>query len=686
MEIQNLKNDKLRMTLPTGRIKDRVMSLLGAIGINYRENGRSYRPGSSDDGIQTKLIKSQNIPKLVELGRHDCGFCGYDWIIEQEADVIELLDLGFDPVRIVAAMPEEMDLDALKKSGKKLVVASEYRRLTELFLEKNGLSKNAIFLRAFGATEALPPEDADIIVDNTASGATLVANRLAIVDEVLTSTTRFVCSREAYENPVKRKKLLEMTMLMKGCLEAKERVLIEMNVDEDALERLVENLPAMRSPTIARLYNEKGYAVKIAVEKAAVSSLIPELLRLGARDILEYRVDKIVAGAEAPEPECKPVSISTTTPTQKEVTDKIEARKEVLSMDRYQSPKEGRRGYIRLDFNESTAPQVIEGYCSYPEYDPLLKELAAIFEVDKENILPTNGTDEALSLIASTFIEPGRDRALVSTPTFAMIKRSVLLAGAELVEIPVRANLQYDTETIEEALKKQNIKLAIFASPDNPTGSLVDKEILERWLESFPGTLFVLDEAYADYANVSTIDLTEKYKNILVTRTFSKAWGLAGLRLGVIVGDPEKLELIARLRMPYSVNSYVADLAPDLLSCKRRVTEEASDLMKRKAKLIDDLSTLNLDIVPGSANFFLVKLPGLGESFIADLKKAGILVRDRSSKIEGDPMNGAVRITVGTEEENKLLLEAVTAWQKANLKDINQMPAQKTPVKSGVKS
>ncbi|MBI1270529.1 ATP phosphoribosyltransferase [bacterium] len=682
MEIQNLENDKLRMTLPTGRIKDRVMSLLGAIGINYRENGRSYRPGSSDQGIQTKLIKSQNIPKLVELGRHDCGFCGYDWIIEQEADVIELLDLGFDPVRIVAAMPEEMDLEALKKSGKKLVVASEYRRLTELFLEKNGLSKNAIFLRAFGATEALPPEDADIIVDNTASGATLVANRLKIVDEVLTSTTRFVCSREAFENPVKRKKLLEMTMLMKGCLEAKERVLIEMNVDEEALEKLVENLPAMRSPTIARLYNERGYAVKIAVEKSTVSNLIPELLRLGARDILEYRVDKIVAGDQAPEQ----ISVSTSTPFQKKVADKIEARKEVQAMDRYQSPKEGRRGYIRLDFNESTAPQVIDGYCSYPEYDPLIKELASIFEVDKENILPTNGTDEALSLIASTFIEPGRDRALVSTPTFAMIKRSVVLAGAELVEIPVKANLQYDTDALEEALKKQNIKLAIFASPDNPTGSLIDRAILERWLETFPGTLFVLDEAYADYANVSTIDLTEKYKNILVTRTFSKAWGLAGLRLGIIVGDPEKLELIARLRMPYSVNSYVAELAPDLLSCKNRVAEEASDLMKRKAKLIEDLSTLNLDIVPGSANFFLVKLPGLEESFIADLKKAGILVRDRSSKVENDPMNGAVRITVGTKEENKLLLEAITAWQKANARELEQISAKKTPVKSGVKS
>lgn len=312
----------LTVTIPTGRIKDKVMTLLAKTGISFKENGRNYRPTASDSGLQTKLIKSQNIPKLVELGRHDCGFCGYDWIVEQEADIVELLDLGYDPVRIVAAIPEELTLDQIKKrGGRKIVVASEYRRLAELFIEKNKL--DAIFLRAYGATEALPPEDADIIVDNTSTGITLEANRLKIVDEVLTSTTRFIASKAAYEDPIKRKKLLEMKMLMESTLQAKERVLLEMNVDSNCLDTLVEKLPAMRSPTISKLYNDDGYAVKIAVLQDDVPALIPELVRLGARDILEYRVDKIVNASKADE--TLPQSDTKTNPSSK--TDLATSRK-----------------------------------------------------------------------------------------------------------------------------------------------------------------------------------------------------------------------------------------------------------------------------------------------------------------------------------------------------------------------
>ncbi len=303
----NTQSNTLSITLPTGRIKEKVFSLLTKVGISYRENDRNYRPRASDPTLATKLIKSQNIPKLVELGRHDCGFCGYDWIVEQKADVIELLDLGFDPVKIVAALPEGQSIEALKKQGRKVVVASEYRRLSEMFIEKNGL--DAIFLRAFGATEALPPEDADIIVDNTATGDTLKANRLDIVDEVLTSTTRFICSRAAFEDPVKREKLLEMTMLMKSTLQAKARVLLEMNVEADALDELVANIPAMRSPTISRLYKDDAYAVKIAVRQDEVAELIPKLVKLGARDILEYRVDKIVDEASTDIPKELPKDI-----------------------------------------------------------------------------------------------------------------------------------------------------------------------------------------------------------------------------------------------------------------------------------------------------------------------------------------------------------------------------------------
>ncbi|MBS2000058.1 MAG: ATP phosphoribosyltransferase [Cyanobacteria bacterium SZAS LIN-5] len=290
----------LRLTIPKGRIQEKVMALLGQIGMNFLADGRSYRPLCSDPYIVTKLLKSQNIPSLVALGRHDCGFSGYDWIVEQDADVVELLDLNFDPVRIVAAMPEDLvgnDDFKTKDFGRKLIVASEYKSLTQRFIERNKL--NAIFVQTFGATEALPPEDADVIVDNTSTGTTLKHNRLVIVEELMRSTTRFICNKQALEDPIKRKMLEEMTMLMKSTLLAKQKVMLEMNVSRDDFERVVSNLPCMRAPTISELYNGDGYAIKIAVPVKDVPDLIPTLVSLGARDILEYKVEKIVAGYDS---------------------------------------------------------------------------------------------------------------------------------------------------------------------------------------------------------------------------------------------------------------------------------------------------------------------------------------------------------------------------------------------------
>jgi ATP phosphoribosyltransferase len=287
----------LRLTIPKGRIQDKVMTLLGQIGMNFLADGRSYRPLCSDPYIVTKLLKSQNIPSLVALGRHDCGFSGYDWIVEQDAEVVELLDLNFDPVKIVAAMPEDLvgnDDFKTKDFGRILIVASEYKNLTRRFIERNNL--NAIFVQTFGATEALPPEDADVIVDNTSTGTTLKHNRLIIVEELMRSTTRFICNKQALEDPMKRKMLEEMTMLMKSTLLAKQKVMLEMNVSKEDFERVVSNLPCMRAPTISELYNGDGYAIKIAVPVKDVPDLIPTLVAHGARDILEYKVEKIVAG------------------------------------------------------------------------------------------------------------------------------------------------------------------------------------------------------------------------------------------------------------------------------------------------------------------------------------------------------------------------------------------------------
>jgi len=281
---------KLRILIPKGRIFDNVARLFAEAGIPISLSERTYRPSIAADWLDGKVMKPQNVGELLEIGSHDAGFTGIDWIRETGSDVVEVMDLGFDRVRIVAAVPNEMDEDALR--GKKLVVATEYVNLARDWLTKKGYDFR--MLRTYGATEVFPPDDADMIVDNTSTGQTLRDNGLRIVDTVLESSTRFVASRTAMEDPEKRSQIEELAMLFKAVLDGREKVMLEMNVNKIRFPDLVAGLPAMRSPTIAPLYGDDGYAVKGAVSRQEVPILIPKLKKLGATDIVEYELRKVV--------------------------------------------------------------------------------------------------------------------------------------------------------------------------------------------------------------------------------------------------------------------------------------------------------------------------------------------------------------------------------------------------------
>ncbi len=286
----------LKMVIPKGRLQEKVQHLLARIGIEFTISTRSYRPVCSDPTIEIKLLKPQNIPSLICLDRHDCGFTGHDWLREEQlgsnTQPIELLDLGYDKVRIIAAVPEALIQSNPDWQSQRLVIASEYPQIAAEYIQAKQF--NAILIKTYGATEALPPEDADMIIDNTSTGSTLITNRLTIIDDILSSTTRFVSSPQAMALPWKQEKLAQMEMLMKSALEADRRVLLEMNVSKEDIDHLVANLPSMRSPTVSPLYGESGFAVKVAVPVKDVPTLIPQLLAHGARDILEYRLEKIV--------------------------------------------------------------------------------------------------------------------------------------------------------------------------------------------------------------------------------------------------------------------------------------------------------------------------------------------------------------------------------------------------------
>ncbi|MEO0136745.1 MAG: ATP phosphoribosyltransferase [candidate division WOR-3 bacterium] len=281
---------RLKLVIPKGSIFENVVRLFSDAGIQIKTDERIYRPFVNDPEIQIKILRPQNIPDLIEIGAHDAGFTGKDWVVESAAEVIEVLDLKLDPVRIVAAIPEEMDVKVLRR--RKIIVASEYERLTKEFLRKEGFEYK--FLRTYGATEVFPPEDADMIIDNTATGTTLKEHNLKIYKILMDSTTRFIASRNALNDPWKKNKIEELKMLFQAVLDARERVMLEMNVPKEKFDRIVKILPCMRAPTVAPLYGEKGFAVKVAVRKNEVIKLIPQLKRLGATDILEYEFRKVV--------------------------------------------------------------------------------------------------------------------------------------------------------------------------------------------------------------------------------------------------------------------------------------------------------------------------------------------------------------------------------------------------------
>jgi ATP phosphoribosyltransferase len=282
--------DKLRILIPKGRIFDNVSRLFTEAGFPLSLADRTYRPIIGADWLDAKIMKPQNVGELLELGSHDAGFTGIDWIQESGADVEEVMDLGFDRVRIVAAVPSSLDEEALRT--KKLVVATEYVGLAEAWLRRQGYQYQIV--RTYGATEVFPPDDADMIIDNTSTGQTLKDNGLRITAVILESSTRFVASKAAMADPEKRSRIEELAMLFRAVLDGRDTVMLEMNVVQDRFTELVAGLPAMRSPTVAPLYGDDGYAVKIAVKKDEVPDLIPRLKKLGATDIVEYDLRKVV--------------------------------------------------------------------------------------------------------------------------------------------------------------------------------------------------------------------------------------------------------------------------------------------------------------------------------------------------------------------------------------------------------
>lgn len=289
--IHDIRSDLVHLALPKGRMQVGVETLLAEAGVRVHTDARGYRPTLSLPGFETKLLKPQNIVEMLAAGSRDVGFAGADWVAEKDARLVELLDTELDPVQLIAAAPPEL-LTAGALPRRRLVVASEYERLAREWMASRELE--GAFLRTYGATEVFPPEDADVVVDNTATGATLAANGLLVLDQLMGSSTRLYANPRALEDPAKRSAIEDLSLGLEAVIRARGRAMIDLNVQPDELEFVVQALPCMREPTVSGLHGEAGYAVRAAVERQSIPGLIPLLKARGATDIVVSRCEQIV--------------------------------------------------------------------------------------------------------------------------------------------------------------------------------------------------------------------------------------------------------------------------------------------------------------------------------------------------------------------------------------------------------
>jgi len=287
----------LRLALPKGRMQVGVAQLLADAGIPVQSDARGYRPKLALADVDAKLLKPQAIAAMLAAGTRDLGFCGADWVAETRAEVELLLDTGLDPVRLVVAAPPQL-LCAGELPRRSLRVASEYANLAQSWVSSPPRSGSV--LSTCGATEVYPPEDADCILDNTATGSTLKANGLVIVDEIMRSTTCLYASRRALRDPDLRSRIDDFVMLLAGVVEARSRCVIELNVRREDLDAVVRALPAMLKPTLAPLHGDFGFGVKVAVRRDALVELIPNIRAAGARDIMVSSVAQIINARGTP--------------------------------------------------------------------------------------------------------------------------------------------------------------------------------------------------------------------------------------------------------------------------------------------------------------------------------------------------------------------------------------------------
>ena len=347
----------------------------------------------------------------------------------------------------------------------------------------------------------------------------------------------------------------------------------------------------------------------------------------------------------------------------------LRAKDRIFSIPLYHPPLAGRDG-LRLDFNENTvgcSPSVLdrlrqisfEDLARYPEKAFAEKKMAEFLGISDAELLLTNGTDEAIHLLCQTYLE-AEDQALIVVPTYSMYPIYMMAAGAQVTDVPMGPGFEFPFTALRDAITDRTRLIAI-ANPNNPTGTIAPIDQLFALARSAPHAAILVDEAYFEFSGRSVLGERIDYPNIFIARTFSKAYGLAGLRVGALIGDANQISAVRRLGSPYNVNAVALTCLPAALDDNGFVQNYVSEVLESRTRLQEALQAAGVHYWASEANFVLLRVGATGEEarrFTERMRDRGILIRDRSTDYGCD---GCVRITLGPKRHTDKLLNALHA-------------------------
>jgi histidinol-phosphate aminotransferase len=351
----------------------------------------------------------------------------------------------------------------------------------------------------------------------------------------------------------------------------------------------------------------------------------------------------------------------------------LSPRESARTLASYHPPLAGRAdGRLRLDFNENTvgcSPRVLErlrritaeDLARYPERQPVEEQVATFLGITSSELLLTNGVDEAIHLLCQTYLEPRpdpKDEALIVVPTYSMYCIYMMSAGAGVISVPAGPDFQFPIDELSNRITPRTRLIAI-ANPNNPTGTIAPQADLLRIAQIAPHAAILIDEAYFEFCSQTLLGSHHNVPNLFVARTFSKAYGLAGLRVGALIGPPDQMSALRRVSSPYNVNAIALACLPEALTDQFYIQKYVAEIRDSRARLEQALTSHGIHFWPSQANFILARIGQTttdSAAFVERIRTRGILIRDRSSD---HGCQGCIRITLGPRQHTDRLLIAL---------------------------